>query len=87
MITLINQTKKLFDGMIARQEEDFKKFGGVCERMHAARTAARGEEWDKGVYSRLDGAATVAELETRADEIRRKVASEVWSVKQRKGWA
>lgn len=87
MITLINQTKKLFDGMIARQEEDFKKFGGVCERMRTARTAARGEEWDKGVYSRLNGAATAAELETRADEIRRKVASAVWSVKQRKGWA
>ena len=87
MITLINQTKKLLDGMIKRQEEDFKKYGGVRERMHAARTAARGEEWDKGVYSRLDGAATAAELEARADEIRRKVASAVWSIRRRKGWA
>ena len=103
MITLINQTKKLLDGMIKRQEEDFKKFGGVRERMHAyppsrrrvaercssrgARTAARGEDWDKGVYSRLDGAATAVELEARADEIRRKVASAVWSIKRRKGWA
>ena len=65
----------------------FKKFGGVRERMHAARTAVRGEDWDKGVYSRLDGAATAAELEARADEIRRKVASAVWSIKRRKGWA
>ena len=87
MITLINQTKKLLDGMIARQEEDFKKFGGVRERMHAARTAARGEDWDKGVYSRLDGAETAAELEARADEIRRKVTSAVWGIKRRKGWA
>ena len=87
MITLINQTKKLLDGMIARQEEDFKKFGGVRERMHAARTAARGEDWDKSVYSRLDGAENGAELETRAEEIRRKVASAVWSIKRRKGWA
>ena len=87
MITLINQTKKLLDGMIARQEEDFKKFGGVRERMHAARTAARGESWDKGIYSRLDGAITLADLETRADEIRRKIASAVYSIKRRKGWA
>ena len=86
MITLINQTKKLLDGMIARQEEDFKKFGGVRERMHAARTAARGESWDKGIYSRLDAATTLADLETRADEIRRKIASAVSSIKRRKGW-
>ena len=86
MITLINQTKKLLDGMIARQEEDFKKFGGVRERMHAARTAARCESWDKGIYSRLDGATTLADLETRADEIRRKVSSVVSSIKRRKGW-
>ena len=87
MITLINQTKKLLDGMIARQEEDFKKFGGVRERMHAARTAARGESWDKGIYSRLDAATTLADLETRADEIRRKITSAVSSIKRRKGWA
>jgi len=59
----------------------------VRERMHAARTAARGEEWDKSVYSRLDGAASVAELEARAAEIQRKVSSAVWSIKRRKGWA
>ena len=58
----------------------------VRERMHAARTAARGEEWDKSVYSRLDGAATAEELAARADEIRRKVASAVWSIGRRKGW-
>ena len=73
--------------MIARQEEDFKKFGGVRERMHAARTAARGESWDKGIYSRLDGATTLADLDFRADEIRRKVSSAVYSIKRRKGWA
>ena len=85
-LTLIRQTQSLLDGMIKRQEAEFKKFGGVRERMHAARTAARGEEWDKSVYSRLDGAATAEELAARADEIRRKVASAVWSIKRRKGW-
>ena len=85
-LTLIRQTQSLLDGMIKRQEAEFKQFGGVRERMHAARTAARGDGWDKSVYSRLDGAATASELEALAEEIRRKVASAVLSIKRRKGW-
>ena len=69
MLTICHQTRYMLDKMIAAQEEDFKKHGGVRERMHAARTAARGEEWDKGVYSRLDAASDVMELEARAAEI------------------
>ena len=76
----------MLDKMIAAQEEDFKRHGGVRERMHAARTAARGEEWDKSVYSRLDAAANASELETRAAEIKRKVDQAVWSIKKRKSW-
>ena len=83
-ITLIHQTRSLLDSLIKHLEADF--VGGIRERMHAARTAARGEDWDKSVYSRLDGAATVAELEARADEIRRKVSQAVWGIKKRKGW-
>ena len=87
MLTLCHQTRYLLDKMIARQEEDFKKFGGVRERMHAARTAARAEEWDKGIYSRLDGAQTAAELESRAAEIKAAVTRTMASIKRRKGWA
>ena len=72
--------------MIKRQEAEFKKFGGVRERMHAARTAARGETWDKVLYSRLDGAQSAAELDARAAEIRREVEASVASLKRRKGW-
>ena len=43
MLTICHQTRYMLDKMIAAQEEDFKKHGGVRERMHAARTAARGE--------------------------------------------
>ena len=85
-LTLIRQTQSLLDGMIKRQETEFKKFGGVRERMHAARTAARGEDWDKGVYSRLDAAADADDLMARASEIKRKVDQTVWSIKRRKGW-
>ncbi len=87
MLTLCHQTRYMLDKMIAVQEEDFKKHGGVGERMHAARTAARGEQWDKSVFSRLDGANTPGELEQRAAEIRDRVSRAVWSIKRRKGWA
>ena len=87
MLTLCHQTRYMLDKMLARQEEDFKKFGGVRERMHAARTAARAEEWDKGLYSRLDGAKTAEELEALAAEIRERLSRAVWSIKRRKGWA
>lgn len=87
MIVVIQQTKYLLDMMIARQESDFKKYGGIRERMHAARTAARGEAWDKAVYSRLDAATTNGELAVRAAEIKAAVDRAVWGIKRRKGWA
>ena len=61
MIVVIQQTKYLLDKMIAAQEADFKKHGGVRERMHAARTAARGEDWDKTIYSRPVGALHIGD--------------------------
>jgi four helix bundle suffix protein len=66
--------------------EDFKKQGGVRERMHAARTAARAENWDKSIYSRLDSAPDAAQLALMAEEIKRKVDQTVWSIRKRKGW-
>ena len=85
-LTLVRQTQSLLGGMIRRQEEEFKKSGGVRERMHAARTAARGESWDASLYSRLAGAKTVTELNARADEIRGRIDSLLLSIKRRKGW-
>lgn len=86
MLTLCHQTRYMLDKMIAAQEEDFKKYGGVRERMHAARTAKRAEDWDKSIYSRLCSAADADQLAFLADEIRRKVDQTVWSIRKRKGW-
>ena len=86
MIIIIQQSRYMLDNMLKWQEEDFKKHGGVRERMHAARTAARGEDWDKTIYSRLDGAATADELAARADEMRKAISRAVWSIKRRKNW-
>ena len=86
MILLIQQAKYLLDRMIARQEADFKRQGGIRERMHAAYTAARGESMDKPLYSRLDAAAMPAELETRLAEIRQAYARMIVAIRRRKGW-
>ena len=86
MLTLCHQTRYLLDKMIATQEEDFKKHGGVRERMHAARTVTRGEEWDKSVYSRLETATTPEDLAAIAAEIKHKVEQIVGSIKRKKGW-
>lgn len=86
MLTLCHQTRYLLDKMLAAQEEDFKRHGGVRERMHAARTAARGEDWNKSVYSRLDAAGTAEELCARAAEIKRAVDQAVRSIRRRKQW-
>lgn len=85
-ITLICQTRSLLDALIKYLEKDFTRHGGIRERMHAARTIARGEDWDKSVYSRLDAAATPEELAKRSAEIKHKVDQVVWGLKKRKGW-
>ena len=87
MLTLCNQTSYMLGRMIERQEADFKKLGGVRERMHAARTAARGEEFEKGLYSRLDAAKSAEELGEILAGLREKLNRTAWSIKRKRGWA
>ncbi len=87
MVMIVNQTKYLLSKMIIAQEEDFKRNGGVRERMHAARTAARGQDWDKAIYSRLDAATSPDDLAARLDEIKCHADRAAWSIRKRKGWA
>ena len=87
MLTVCNQTSYMLGRMIERQEADFKKLGGVRERMHAARTAARGEEFEKGLYSRLDAAKSAEELGEIVADLRQKIDRTVWSIKRKRGWS
>ena len=86
MLTIGNQTSYMLGKMIERQEADFKKLGGIRERMHDARTAARGEEFDKSLYSRLNAEKSVEDLLAQASEMKRKIDRAVWSIRKRKGW-
>lgn len=85
MIVVIHQTRYLLDRMIAQQEADFTKHGGIRERMHAARTAARGEEFEKGLYSRLAEAKSAAELERNAAALKAKIDRMVFSLRRKFG--
>lgn len=87
MLTIYSQTSYMLGKMIERQEEDFKRFGGVRERMYAARTAARGEEFEKGLYSRLSEAKTPEELVARVTNLRQKIERAAWGIRRKKGWA
>ena len=86
MLTICNQTSYMLGKMIERQEVDFKKLGGVRERMHAARTAARGEEFEKGLYSRLSAAETPEALEAAVKGLNEKISQTAWSIKRKRGW-
>lgn len=86
MLTICNQTSYMLGHMIERQEADFKKFGGVRERMHAARTAARAEDFSRGIYSRLAAAATSEELAKTADLIRNEIDRISASIARKRGW-
>ena len=72
--------------MLKRQEEEFKQHGGVRERMHAARTVARGEAWDKELYSKLAAAKTPEDLARIAKEIRQKVDALAQNIARKRGW-
>ena len=87
MLTICNQTSYMLAKMIERQEADFKKFGGVRERMHAARTAARGEEFEKGLYSHFAAAKSAEELAAKAAALKRRIDQTAWSLRKKNGWA
>ena len=87
MLTVCSQASYMLGRMIERQEADFKKFGGVRERMHAARSAARGEDFDKGLYSHLAAAKSDKELADKAAALRRRIDQVVWSLRRKNGWS
>ena len=85
-ITLINQAQSLLARLIASQEEAFRQHGGVRERMHAARTQARGELWHSALFSYLDGATSVADLDARLRNVQARLPGIARGIKSRKGW-
>ena len=87
MVSLIRQCTYLLARQIAQLEEDFKKHGGIKERMYAARSEARAEDWGKAAYSRLAAAQTPDELTARCREMTAELRRMADGIKLRKGWS
>lgn len=86
MLVVIYQTRYLIDRMISQLEEDFTKQGGIRERMHAARTAQRGEEFEKGLYSYLSAAKTPEELAAKISELNAQIDRTAFGLRRKRSW-
>ena len=60
--------------------------GGVRERMHAARTAARGAVWDKELYLKWVATKTPEDLINVVKEIKEKVDDLAQNIARKRGW-
>ena len=54
--------------------------------MHAARTATRGEAWDKGLYSLLVATKTPEELAKAVKVIKQKVDALAQTIARKREW-
>ena len=86
MLVLCNQTSYMLGRMIERQEKDFTRFGGVRERMHAARTASRAEDFNRGLYSHLAEAKTSEELNAKISSLIREINNIAIGLRKKHGW-
>jgi four helix bundle suffix protein len=86
MISAIRQCTYLLSRQIAYLEDDFKKHGGIKERMYTARREARGDDWSKAAYSYLAKVNTSAELEIRLSEMISELRQMTGHLKKRNGW-
>ena len=86
-VSLIRQCTYLLAKQIQHLEEDFKNHGGVRERMHAARTATRGANWEAALADWLGAAESVDDLAQRVAEAAEAARRIEWREKRKKGWS
>ena len=86
MISLIRQCTFLLTRQIQHLEADFKLHGGIRDRMYAARSASRGEQWDKAAYSRLATAKSPEALDACLREMCASLRRMATSLKRRNHW-
>ena len=86
MMTLIHQEYALLKGMLARQQADFKKLGGIRERMARARHEARSDGLEAALYSRLQEAETPGQLTTMITTICRTAHQIGARLKKARNW-
>ena len=86
MLVLGNQTSYLLGRMIARQEADFARLGGVRERMHAARAATRSAVVPAALRDYLSAAGSSSDLVRRAAVLHRETDRISRDLARQRGW-
>ena len=86
-VSLIRQCTYLLSRQIAQLEDDFKNHGGIRERMHAARVATRGANWEAALADWLAAAESAEDLSQRSAEAQEAIRRIEWREKRKKGWA
>lgn len=86
MIVIGNQTSYLLGRMIKRLEADFTSFGGVRERMHAARAAARGENYPAALRDWLSVAQDSGDLAARKTALFHEIERISGDIARKHGW-
>ena len=86
MLVIGNQTSYLLGRVIARQEADFTSHGGIRERMHAARTAARAAAFPTAIRDCLAEAQSPADLAARQASLHREIDRLARDISRQRGW-
>ncbi len=69
MLTVVSQTSYLLKRLIFSQEEDLRTYPDAKDRPSVVRAPMRDEVWGKAIYSFLDAAANIDELNSRVERI------------------
>ena len=86
-ICQIFQEQRLLKKQIAYLAEDFKKHGGLSERMSAVRYGERSDGWAEKIYDYLHAAESPSDLTARTSEVIQRVkACQALSAKHH-GWS
>ena len=85
-LVLIGQARLLLERLLKSQEDDFRRQGGVRERMHAARTVARAQGWETAMWSFLTSAVDGSQLADREAAVIGEVRQIVARQRRKMGW-
>lgn len=86
MLTICHQERYLLDKMILRQEEEFRKYGDIHERIRAINNMVRGEDLERDIYAQLASAKTREDLQARAKALHDTIDRATRSIAGKRDW-
>ena len=86
LVSLIRQCTYLLARQLEYLDNDFTSHGGIRERMHAARTAARGAAWETAVADWFGFAESPEDLRARTAQAHDAIQRIAARIAKKKGW-